>query len=272
MSMMDKKTMLKKVLLQSVDFLTLLPFLVGATLGLGAWALDVRSGLWYFGSVILMLLSGLIYGQRTALGWNRIVARVLAKWQEEQDQAREQKLDDLGLRLKGDGDSRTDELLGDLRVVARDLAREVGQSSGWVRSMTADTMTAVDQLFGACIQYLEKSLELYASAQSIKDKAIRRKILDEREKLIEEVQKSLHQLGDILMNVRAINLKYATTAPTGSTESDGLAQLRHELGLKLQAAREVEEAVNNPGQLLSGPDRKKYIDKAKATKETEGGG
>ena len=135
---------------------------------------------------------------------------------------------------------------------------------GWVRSMALDIKVVVDQLFNACVCYLEKTLELFSTAQSVRDKAIRKMNLDEREKLIEEVQKSLRQLGDILANVRAINLKRATNAQGGTAEPAGLERLRKELALKLQSAKEVEDAVAGSGRLAEpATSMKKYIEKAR---------
>lgn len=268
--MMDRKELLKKLFLAPVDTLTLLPFVTGTTLGLGAWAVDARSGLWWFSSAFLTLASLLIYIQRLALGWNKYQVKILEDAQEKESKQREAKLDDLFKRLKKDHDTRTDELLDDLRLVTGNLARNINESSGWVRTMALDIKVVVDELFNACVQYLEKSLELYQTAQSVRDGRIKQNNLDERERLIKEVRTSLQQLGDILANVRAINLKRATNSQAGAADSNGLEQLRRELGLKLQAAKDVEETVN-PGA-FAGIDVRKYINKGRETAAVEEGG
>lgn len=267
---MEKKELFKRVFLAPLDFITLFPLVVGATLGLGVWAFDARSGLLWFLSVCLMLISPLIYVQRLTLGWIRNVERVQQEWQMKQDQLREQRLDDLKIRLKKDRDKRTDELFDDLRTVIDRLTKESGAASGWMRSVSLETMDVLGPLFNACVHYLEKSLELFVTAESVNDKSIKKRTMDEREKLIGEVQKSLHQLGEILADVRAINLKRATSPQAGGGESDGMEQFRKELAAKLEAAREVERAVST-GVLFPGVDIKKYMDKAKEGQKKEGG-
>lgn len=270
---MHRKELLKRVLLMPVDLITLLPLVLGATMGLGAWAVDTRMGLWWFTSVFLILLSPLIYVNRLSLRWATYTQKALDNARIGEEQARQQELDDLRQRLQFDNDSRTDDLLEDLRVVTSSLAKEVGEASGWVRSMALDIKVVVDQLFNACVCYLDKTQELYATAQSVRNKTIKKENLDAREKLIEEVQKSLHQLGEILANVRAINLKRATSAQGGAVESAGLEQLRNELALKLQSAKDIESAVTSSGQLaVSGAGMRKYIEKARETQEKQGGG
>jgi hypothetical protein len=270
---MDKKELLKRVLLAPVDFLTLLPFVLGSTLGLGAWAVDARSGLWWFTSVLLMLLSPLIYVNRLALRWNQYAAEIVDKARARDEQDRQHKLDDLSRQLRFDNDKRTDDLLEDLRVVTDSLAKEVDGTSGWIKSMALDIKAVVDQLFNACVFYLEKTLELYTTAQSVRDKGIKKATLDERERLIEEVQKSLRQLGDILTHVRAINLKRASNSQGGAAESAGLEQMRRELALRLQSAKDVENVVTNSGSLAAPvANMKRYIEKARETQKEEGGG
>lgn len=268
--MIERKELIKRLLLKPVDVFTVLPFVLGVTTGLAAWAFDFRSGIWWFSSLVLILLAALFYVQRLALKWGSYSDRIIADWQAAETLIREQRLDELHVKLKKDNDKRTDDLLDDLRVVTGALAREVGQSSGWVRSLSQETMSVVDQLFGACIHYLDKTYELYTTAMSVKDKTIRKRHMDEREKLIEEVQKSLHQLGEILVNVRAINLKRATNSPVADPELAGLERLRKELSMKLHAAKEIEEAVA-PKEGFQTPEMKKYIDKAKESQKQEGG-
>jgi hypothetical protein len=271
MTINNRFSLLKRRLLYHLGFLTLAPLVAGATLGLGAWAVDARSGLWYFASVALMLLSGLTYVQRVALGWNRDTERLLEAWRTEQEQARERQLDEVSRRLQSDRDARTRTLLEDLRVVTRDLDREVKRSSGWVRPLATETMEVAAQLLAACVRYLEQCVELNRTAGSVNDPGIRKTNLDERERLIKEVQKSLEQLGAILVNVRAINLKHAINPSPVDSDEAGLSRLRNELGLKLQAAREVEQAITPAPRRADGAMRK-YIDKANEKKVGEGGG
>jgi hypothetical protein len=177
----------------------------------------------------------------------------------------------VGRRLKSDSDARTRTLLEDLRVVTRDLDREVNRSQGWVRSLALETMDVATQLLTACVRYLEQCAELNQTAGSVNDPGIRKANLDERERLIKEVQKSLEQLAAILVNIRAINLKHAINPLPVSSDEAGLSRLRNELGLKLQAAREIDQAIS-PAQRRSDGDMRKYIDKANEKKNGEGGG
>lgn len=258
---MNKKQLLKRLLLVPVDFITLLPFVVGASMGLCAWGFDSKSGLLWFSSWALMLLSVFgIYLPRLALGWGKNVEKVIAAAQAEEDNKRKQQLDDLFERLRGDGDKRTDDLLEDLRTVTGNIAKELKQATGWVQSMESNFRDSVEKLFRACVTYLEKSLELYQTAQTIKTRSIKLQALDQRKKLLEDVETSLNQLGGMLDWVRKMNLNSGST-----TETEGhVAEHQRELNMLMESARKVEERAQSWDTGVSAADKAQYLKAAEA--------
>ncbi len=99
--------------------LTLAPFLVGATLLLGLWAVGIHSTVAVFAGISLMAGALGVFFTRLVTGKDRLASETLADMQQEAALAREKELDDLDRRLNEDDEPRNERLLRDLRALVR---------------------------------------------------------------------------------------------------------------------------------------------------------
>lgn len=229
---MDKREITKKMLLDPVDWITLFPCLAGITIGFGAWAVNLDSGLAVATSIILILISAGIYLNRLLFGWNENYERLVNEWRAAVERQRDKDLDRLYLELQKDGDPRTEMLLKDLRTLTKALMSEQSDS---LAINAFDIVSDVDKLFQRSVDYLKESLDLWRTADNMERESIKQQLLTQRETLISEVEKSLENLGTVLGSMK----KAAINARDGRQ----LAELREELSSRLKIAEEVEEKM-----------------------------
>lgn len=252
---MDKRDLRRKLLLRPLDWITLTPLLAGVTLGLGAWAVKADPGVAVASSIILMLLSAGLYLHRLLFGWNAEYEKLVAEWRDRVDGKRDLDLDDLYRKLSDDGDPRTETLLKDLRTLTKALMSEQGDS---LALGAFDIVSSVDELFQRSVDYLRESLDLWQTAQEMGRESIRRQLMEQRETLIVEVERSLENLGDVLGT-----MKRAAVASGGHAPLD---ELREELNSRLKIAEEVENRMKAMRQgRVDQHDEATYMQYAKET-------
>lgn len=230
---MQKSEAIKKLMVGPLDWITLSPFLVGVTTGLGAWAIGKDSGTVVAGSVILVLASAGIYLHRLLFNWQHNYEKVVADWRASVEKERDAELDRLYRDLAQDGDPRTDTLLKDLRTLTKALLNE---QSDTLALNAFDIVSDVDKLFQRSVDYLQESLNLWHTATAMERESIKAQLLQQRELLIAEVEKSLENLGDVLSSVKR--------ASVTSRDGQQLAELREELTARLKIAEEVEQKMS----------------------------
>lgn len=244
---MEKKEIIKQLLLEPVDWISLSPLILGATVGLGAWAISLESGLVIATSVILMLLSAGVYLNRLIFGWNESYERILREWRLSVERERDRKLDRLYRDLQADGDPRTETLLKDLRTLTTSLMSEQEEH---LASGAFGILSDVDKLFNHCVSYLEESLKLWETAEAMERRNIADELLAQRNVLVDEVEKSLDRLGDVLGGIKKAAL---------SRDGDELNQLREELQSRLKIAEEVEQRIRRMQGGVSAQDQQQYL-------------
>lgn len=244
---MEKREIIKKLLMEPVDWVSLSPLILGATIGLGAWAVSLESGLIVATSVILMLLSAGIYLNRLIFGWNESYERIVREWRQAVERERDQQLDRLYRDLQTDGDPRTEILLKDLRTLTSTLMSEQDEH---LASGAFGVLSDVDKLFNRCVGYLEESLKLWRTAEAVERQTIADQLLAQRTVLIDEVEKSLDRLGDVLGGIKKAAL---------SRDGEELNQLREELKSRLKIAEEVEERIRRMQGGVSAKDQEQYL-------------
>jgi hypothetical protein len=233
---MDRSAYRKRVLLGLLTRpISLFPAVVGASALLAAWATGDWSGWLPFLGVAGMLIGVGNFLSSAFTGGGTVAERVVRSIRTEAEQDRERALDDLERRLTEDGDPRTEQSLRDLRR----LARTFGDSRGWVSALNAgtgfDILSDVNRMFEASVRYLEKTLGLWHTAQSLEHPTARRALLAQRENLVEEVQRSLEHLGAVLGQLEVLR--------SGMDRDSDLRGLRAELDQNLDVARRVEERM-----------------------------
>ena len=244
---MEKREIIKKLLMEPIDWISLAPLIVGLSIGLGMCAFSLSSGIAVATSVILVLLSAGIYLNRLIFGWNESYERVVREWRASVEREQDRNLDRLYRELKEDGDPRTEMLLKDLRTLTKSL---MGEEDNQLSSGAFSILSDVDKLFSRCVGYLEESLKLWQTAEAVERETIANELLDQRQVLIQEVEKSLDRLGDVLGGIKKAAL---------SRDGEELARLREELASRLKIAEEVETRIRNMQHPISDRDEEQYL-------------
>jgi len=233
----DTKTVRRKVLLSMLASpTTLMPFVAGVTVLLGTWALGWRADLG-----VLMGLAGILGGagmfaSKLFLGAEKYTKQALDELHEESQEEHERELDELGAALLETSDQSDEAALKDLRALAQAFEElNESQSLRLNASSTLDIMSGVRKLYGQCIESLKQTLKLWLAAAKMNTKAARRPLLQKRVEILQDVNKSIGQLGTILVTME--NLTEGDEADTQ------LARIRDELNQNLDVAREVEERM-----------------------------
>ena len=157
--------------------------------------------------------------------------------QKEAHREREKALDTLDRELTEDGDPRTEACLRDLRALAKAF-RSAPKPSIDLKIHDAFSIAAgVEELFTRSVASLEKTLDLWRTAQSMATKDARGPVLAQREKMIEDVSESIKQLGKVLAGIEALK--------AGESVHSDLARIRGELDERLAVAKKVEERMRS---------------------------
>ncbi|MBW1807270.1 MAG: hypothetical protein JRJ87_03690 [Deltaproteobacteria bacterium] len=211
-------------------------FMAGVTDLATLWAFGINSGIGFFAGVACILGAIGWFLSRLLLGSDNLAREVLAEMKEEAQEDHNDKLDQLEKRLEEDGDPRTEKLLRGLREITEIFHESQSNSSPLNSSSTFDILTGVEQLFSRSVLSLEKTLQLWQTAQRISAAEARDPILEKRERIIEDVDKSIRQLGKILAGIQCLG------TGADSEESD-LARIREELNQSLEVAKNVEKRM-----------------------------
>ena len=236
-------------MLGPLDWITLAPFLAGISVGLGAWAVGQDSGVVVASSMILVLAAAGIYLNRLLFGWQENYEKIVAKWRDGVEKARDAELDRLYRELAQDGDPRTEALLKDLRTLTKALMNEQSETL----AMSAfDIVSDVDKLFQRSVDYLQESLNLWQTAEDMERASIKEQLMAQRDVLIGEVEQSLENLGDVLGSVKR--------AAVSTHDGQRLADLREELTARLKIAEDVEERMSAMRRSTTpAQDEEKYL-------------
>ncbi|MHC4672298.1 MAG: hypothetical protein ACYTBZ_07415 [Planctomycetota bacterium] len=173
---------------------------------------------------------------RFLLGSGAVSRSAVEELQREAQESTGHKLDDLDHRLVADGDSRTEQCLRDLRVLAESFKEGQSGCSSLNATSTFDILSNVDDLFAECVRSLEKTLELWHAANRMSSEEARQPLLQQRETIIAEVEESIAQLGRILASIQNYSRGEKSTAE--------LARLRNELEQSMAIAKRVDEKMN----------------------------
>lgn len=234
--MLDRKRLRQKIMLSLLSSpWTLVPLLGGATVLAAGWAVGISPDTAAFSGLAAILAGAGVFLTRLLVGGEAVAQKALEELQREAQAESRRRLDDLDHRLMADGDPRTEQALRNLRT----LVDAFKQGGGWSDTMNAastfDIVSGVDDLFGACVRSLERTLELWETASGVTVADARQALLDRREKIITEVQASIVQLGRILAGIQGLEGGSASTAELG--------RLRGELEQSLAIARRVDEKM-----------------------------
>ena len=217
----------------------ILPFGIGATLAFATWLLNPEPGLLFlFASGIVGILGpigGLI--TKWATGFDELSKQALRELQQEAHRAQEHQLDVLGKQLRTDGDDRTQKMLSDLRALHQYFRAEARENT-WVSSVPANVAFEltykVEQLFRESVNCLKETLKFIEKTRNAKTETVRESILQQRERIIIDVQKTIVHLSQIHDEMLTLGTNSDDTA---------LSKLRNELDENIEFARKVDRSV-----------------------------
>jgi hypothetical protein len=136
-----------------------------------------------------------------------------------------------------DGDERTETAMQDLRSL-RQAFRQLDKIAPDLNQvMIEDIQQRSDELFQQCVSSLEKTLQLWKTADSLASEMARKPILEQREKLVGDVVQTVEHMSRTLASVQGI-----------TSRSDGDARLQHlrgELDQSLEVAKKVEQRIDS---------------------------
>lgn len=212
------------------------PFVGGATLLFGLWSLSLREPGLALAALAGMLGAAGMFLTRLLLGKEADSQAVIAEMQREAAAQRERRIDELRERLSRDGDPRTGAALNDLVALVRAFQEHRSPASLGVRA-TLDMAAGVQELFEHCVASLDRGFELYGTARALASEGAKAPVLQERERIIGEVQESVAHLGKLLAAVQGM------TGEAGAPAE--LARIRAELDQRLEVSRRVDERMRD---------------------------
>lgn len=215
----------------------LAPLVLGSTACTAIWALGIKPAFGWFAVLAGFLGAAGAYLTRLIFDGGRTAQAVLADLEREERQARQATLDDLDRRLtQADNDPRPEVALRDLRELAQAFEEFAGRADEVHLPVVVEVRSRVRQLFDQSIRSLEQTLKLGDIGLRLKLPEARQPILEQREKIVADIQASVKQLGGTLAALQRLQ--------TGSQNQSELARLRDELDQSLQLAGRVEERLN----------------------------
>lgn len=215
---------------------TAVPFLAGVTALFATWALGFRADMGVLAGLAGILGAGGVFLTKLFMGGDTYAKQALDETQQEDHALRERKLDDLDVRLCADKDPRTESALRDLRSLVRAFDELRANSGSELNVLTTSNIASgIHEMFEQCVGSLERSLNLWHTAEKLRTRAAKDPILKQREAIITEVGQSIRQLGQALVAIQNLG--------TGQGSQSDLARISEELDQRLAVARQVEQRV-----------------------------
>ena len=219
--------------------LVLMPFMVGSMAFVSLFALGLK-GSAAVGAVLIGLVGTLAsagtFLTKFILGRDDRIRKFVEASRSKAKRDKRQALDHFHHRLTVDGDERTETAMQDLRSLRQAFRQLDKIAPDLNRVMIEDIQQRSEELFQQCVSSLEKTLQLWKTAESLASTTARKPILEQREKLVAEVVQTVEHMSQTLASVQGI-----------TSRSDGdirLQRLRSELDQSLEVAKKVEQRVD----------------------------
>ena len=237
--MLDEPSLKRRVVLRLLGSLgTVVPFMLGMTAMTASWALNWQPGLGLFAGLAGTLIAAGGFLTRLMVSGDKVAERVLRESELSKQTDRQRLLDELDRRLTvADKDPRPETALRDLRALVKAFDDRTAGELGFDTGTAIEIQARIGLLFDQCVDSLKQTDQLWQIAQQLRTPAARQPILDQREKLIADVQASIQQLSDTLVALQRLG--------AGEGASAHLTRLRDELDQSLAVAKAVEQRVND---------------------------
>ena len=239
--MSEEKNIAKRVIADVVSSpMVIFPFMVGTAAFASLFALGLK-GSAFLGAMLVglsgVLGSGGMFLTKMILGRDKRVKKIVEESREKAKKDKLKRLDHFHHRLTLDGDSRTEDSMQDLRSLRQAFSQLDKIAPDLNRAMIDEIQKRAEELFQQCVRSLEKSLQLWKTADSLASELAQKPIMEQREKLVGEVVGTVEHMSRTLAAVQGITKK-----------SDGdarLQTLRGELDQSLEVAKKVEQRVDS---------------------------
>ena len=239
--MSEEKNIAKRVIADVVSSpMVIFPFMVGTAAFASLFALGLK-GSAFLGAMLVglsgVLGSGGMFLTKMILGRDERVKKIVEESREKAKKDKLKLLDHFHHRLTLDGDSRTEDSMQDLRSLRQAFSQLDKIAPDLNRAMIDEIQKRAEELFQQCVRSLEKSLQLWKTADSLASELAQKPIMEQREKLVGEVIGTVEHMSRTLAAVQGITKK-----------SDGdarLQTLRGELDQSLEVAKKVEQRVDS---------------------------
>jgi len=237
----EEKNIAKRVIADVISSpMVIFPFMVGTAAFASLFALGLK-GSAFLGAMIVglsgVLGSGGMFLTKMILGRDERVKKIIEESRDKAKKDKLKRLDHFHHRLTLDGDSRTEDSMQDLRSLRQAFRQLDKIAPDLNRAMIDEIQKRAEELFQQCVRSLEKSLQLWKTADSLASELAQKPIMEQREKLVGEVVGTVEHMSRTLAAVQGITKK-----------SDGdarLQTLRGELDQSLEVAKKVEQRVDS---------------------------
>jgi len=214
------------------------PLLLGLTACTAAWALDWPSALAWFAMSAGAVSAFGAYLTRLIFDNGKTAQAVVTEMQQRDQRTLQATLDELDRRLvSSDNDPRPEAALRDLRALVFAFDDFAEKTDSLHAPAVLDVRSRVRQIFDSSVHSLEQTLQLGDTAKILQLPEARQPLLEQREKIITDIQAGIRQLGGTLAALQRLG--------AGAQSTRELARLREELDLSLQIAGRVEERLNS---------------------------
>lgn len=239
--MSEEKNIAKRVIADVISSpMVIFPFMVGTAAFASLFALGLKGSA--FLAAMLVGLSGVLgsggmFLTKMILGRDERVKKIIEESRDKAKKDKLKRLDHFHHRLTLDGDSRTEDSMQDLRSLRQAFRQLDKIAPDLNRAMIDEIQKRAEELFQQCVRSLEKSLQLWKTADSLASELAQKPIMEQREKLVGEVVGTVEHMSRTLAAVQGITKK-----------SDGdarLQTLRGELDQSLEVAKKVEQRVDS---------------------------
>src|ERR1051326_2816570 len=237
--MLDEKTLRRRVFLRLLgNPLTVLPFMLGMSTWIASWALDWKPGVGLFAGLAGTLAAAGSFITRLLLSGEQVARQVVGELERDEQEARQRALDELDHRLAtADQDPRPETALRDLRALVKAFEESTEVAARFNAGSVVEIRSRVGDLFDQCVESLRQTERLWQTAGKLNSAEARKPILQQREKIIHDVQASIKQLSGTLVALQSLG--------AGGPTHGQLERLREELDQSLAVAKTVEERVND---------------------------
>lgn len=186
-----------------------------------------------FAGFLSLLVCGGVIAKNFLFDLEVVAARVAKQFKDKEEKQEDITLDELDKKLITDRDPRDQTALRNLRSLYDSFMED--HKKGKINNVSAAMIHQIDEIFDAVVLQLKHQFDLYETSTELTGNA-KDKILQQREEIILEVEKSINDLATTISEMRALKIK---------TKKGELSKLQQRLSVQLEAAKAVDEFTSS---------------------------